>query len=83
LAGRVLYKSSVGSDLKKISPRDVVRVLRDIRAVLGADPGAGEPLAGEFRGLFRLRVGDHPVIYTVLEGNVLVLRVGRRDRAYG
>jgi mRNA interferase RelE/StbE len=41
-----------------------------------------EPLGGEFKGAYKLRVGDWRVIYTV-EGDVIVIRfVGHRREVY-
>jgi mRNA interferase RelE/StbE len=82
LTGRILYKSSVSHDLKKIDAKDVERILREARATLGKNPNAGEALHGEFKGLFKIRVGDNRVIYTTVEGDILVLRVGHRSKVY-
>ena len=41
-----------------------------------------EPLAGEFKGAFKLRVGEWRVIYTV-EGEAIIIRfVGHRREIY-
>jgi mRNA interferase RelE/StbE len=82
LAGSILYKSSVSHDLKKITPKDVERILKEIRTTLGNEPNAGEALAGEFKGLFKIRIGDYRVIYTVVGGDFLVLRIGHRSKVY-
>jgi mRNA interferase RelE/StbE len=82
LTARILYKSSVRHDLKNVDARDCKRVLREVGTVLGGDPRAGEPLAGEFRGLFRLRVGDYRVIYTLAGEDVIVLRIRHRSKVY-
>jgi mRNA interferase RelE/StbE len=83
LAGRILYKSSVSRDLKKIDRRSTERNLREIRTTLVDNPRAGEALFGEFKGLFTLRIGEYRVIYTLVETDVLVLRIGHRSRVYG
>lgn len=83
LTARVLYKSSVAHDLKKISPKDKQRILRQIEEVLGRDPRRGEALHGEFDGLFKLRVGDYRVVYSSAGSDVLVLRIRHRSKAYG
>jgi mRNA interferase RelE/StbE len=83
LAARVLYKSSVSHDLKKITPRDKQRILRQIDEVLGRDPRSGEALRGEFEGLLKLRVGEYRVVYALVGPDVLVLRVRHRSKAYG
>jgi len=82
LAGKILYKSSVGRDLRLIDSRDRERVLRQIGETL-KDPRSGEPLHGEFAGLYKLRVGDYRVIYTLVGQDVLVLRIRHRGKAYG
>jgi mRNA-degrading endonuclease RelE of RelBE toxin-antitoxin system len=82
LTARVLYKSSVAHDLKKISPSDKQRVLRQIEEILGSNPRSGEPLHGEFEGLFKFRVGDYRAIYAFAGADVLVLRIRHRSKAY-
>lgn len=83
MTARILYKSSVAGDLKKIGPSDRQRILRQIEEVLGNDPRSGDPLHGEFEGLFKLRVGGYRVVYAQVGGDVLVLRIRHRSKAYG
>jgi len=83
LTGKLLYKSSVGRDLKKIDSKDKDRLLGEIKTLLSENPRVGEPLHGEFQGLFRLRIGDYRVVYTLAGENVLVLRIRHRKKAYG
>ena len=82
MAAKVLYKSSVRHDLKQIDPKDVNRLLREIRNILGEDPRSGEALHGEFGGLYKLRIGDYRVIYALVDEGVLVLRIRHRSKAY-
>ncbi len=82
LTGKVLYKSSVRRDLKQIDSKGVGRILREIETVLGSSPNSGEALGGEFQGLFNLRVGEYRVIYTMTDGDILVLRIRHRSKAY-
>jgi mRNA interferase RelE/StbE len=82
MVGKILYKSSVRHDLKQIDPKNVERVLREIRTVLGENPRSGEPLHGEFEGLYKLRVGDYRVVYALIREDVLVLRIGHRRKVY-
>jgi len=83
LTSRVLYKSSVARDLKKIDPKGKQRILRQIEAILGNDPQKGEGLHGEFDGLFKLRVGGYRVVYALAGSDVFVLRIRHRSSAYG
>jgi len=82
LTGKVLYKSSVSRDLKKINLEDRERLLRQAAEILGGNPRLGEPLHGEFEGLFRLRVGDYRIVYALVGQDVLVLRMRHRGKAY-
>lgn len=82
MTGRILYKSSVSRDLRKIAPKDVERVLKQIRMVLGDDPRSGESLHGDFEGLLKLRVGEYRVVYALSGNDVVVLRIRHRSKAY-
>jgi hypothetical protein len=59
---KIEYKSSVSRDLKKLD-RGVANLQR-IENELGKDPDCGEPLSGQFKGLFKYRVRVYHVVYT-------------------
>jgi len=82
LTGKILYKSSVGRDLKHIDSKSKEKLLSQIRSVLAGSPRIGEPLRGEFQGLLKTRVGDYRVIYTVVGEDVLILRIRHRSKVY-
>ena len=82
MASKVSYKSSVEHDLKKIDKPAAGRLLTKLERMLSADPGAGEPLSGEFRGLFKYRIGDYRVIYAKVPEGVLVVRIRHRRESY-
>lgn len=79
---RIVYKSSVSRDLKHIDPKRAARILSDISAILGKDPLVGEPLGGEFKGLYRLRIGEYRVIYAKVNDTFLILLIRHRGKAY-
>ncbi len=81
-AARIEYKASVAGDLDRLDSRVALRVLKKIEKALGSAGGSGEPLAGEFAGLFRLRIGDYRVIYARTSDGYLVLRIGHRSEVY-
>ena len=62
---------------------DRVRIVQAIDR-LAEHPWAGSALKGELRGLRRIRVGRHRVVYEVLDDAlvVLVVRVAHRREAY-
>lgn len=78
-----IHKLILSEDFKHISYPDQKLILRDIRKKLSLNPKSyGEPLRGELKGYWRLRVGDYRVIYKTREEiiEVLVIKVGiRRD----
>ena len=51
---------------------------------LAEQPALGSKLKGEFKGLWRLRVGRYRIIYEILDGElvVLILRIGHRRDVY-
>ena len=76
------YKASVERDLRRIDRKQRGRILDKLEEILGEDPGAGVALKGEYKGLFKLRVGDYRVIYARTRKGVLVLRISHRGDAY-
>jgi len=47
------------------------------------DPiGLGKPLTGDFKGLYRLRIGDWRVIYKVEGYDVIIRTIKNRRDAY-
>ena len=82
MASKVLYKASVTGDLRRLDKPVARRILEKIERDLAAHPEAGLPLGGDFRGLFRYRIGDYRVIYSKVPEGLLILRVGHRKDIY-
>jgi len=49
---------------------------------LSQKPPGGKPLAGDFKGLRSYRCGDYRVIYSMMPGGILVLRIAHRREVY-
>lgn len=49
---------------------------------LGKNPEIGEALTGQFKGMYKYRVGSWRVIYSILSDCVLILRTGHRSVVY-
>jgi addiction module RelE/StbE family toxin len=64
LPPEIEYKASVEKDLRRIDRKQAKRILDKIEEVLRKDQAAGEALKGEYKGMFKLRVGDYRIIYT-------------------
>ena len=82
MAARIEYKASVERDLRKLGQTTAFRVLGKIEKMLVEEGRQGEALAGEFAGLYRLRVGEYRVIYARTDEGYLVLRIGHRRDVY-
>jgi len=78
----VEYKASIERDLKRIDKKDVNRILNKIEKVLSENPNKGEPLKGEYKGLYKLRIGNYRAIYAKTKEGVLILRIRHRGKAY-
>jgi mRNA-degrading endonuclease RelE of RelBE toxin-antitoxin system len=82
MPARIDYKASVAADLNEIDSPMARRILIKIERALRSEGKTGKPLAGEFAGLYRLRVKDHRVIYARTTEGYLVLRIGHRREVY-
>jgi mRNA interferase RelE/StbE len=82
LAVRIEYKASVEKDLRRIDRSAALRILKSIERKLAQEGESGEPLHGDFAGMYRLRVGSYRVIYARTEAGYLVPRVGHRREVY-
>lgn len=78
-----IHKEVFKEDFKKINFHQRLQILKTIKKKLTLDPKSyGEPLRGEFKGYWKLRVEDFRIIYRIFEEKILVLviKVGiRRD----
>ena len=82
---KIIYKKSVGKDLKSISIENRYLIKRAIEEKLGSDPiKFGLPLRRTLKGYMKLRVGDFRVIYTVSRKTitVCVIKIGHRREVY-
>ncbi len=82
MPARIDYKASVASDLEELEPSVARQVLNKIESALRSEGRSGKALAGEFAGLYRLRVKDYRVIYARTTEGYLVLRIGHRRDVY-
>jgi mRNA interferase RelE/StbE len=79
----ISYKKSVAKDLKRIDKAEVVKIIDSLEDKLKQDPQiVGKVLTGEFKGLFRLRIVNYRVIYSVMDDEVLILRIAHRQGSY-
>ena len=79
---KIAFKKSVSRDLKKIGKEEAERILREIEDKLPEKADSFPPLKGRFAGLRKFRVGEYRVIYAIIEGTALVLRISHRRESY-
>ena len=79
---KVNWKKSVLKDLRKIEIDLQDKLVGEIEEDLSKNARYGEKLHGKFEGLYRRRIWDYRVIYTITPQGVLVLRVRHRKDAY-
>ena len=79
----IRIKGSARRELAQLPRETRERVIAAIDA-LGEQPLAGSPLKGGLRGLRRRRVGDHRILYELLDDElvILVVRVAHRRQSY-
>jgi mRNA interferase RelE/StbE len=70
-------------DPGKLDPQIRLRVLRKISWLSNNfEAITPETLSGEFKGMFKFRIGDWRVIYTIEEQTLLIQFVGHRREIY-
>lgn len=79
---KIEYKASVARDLRRLDRRVAARVLDKIEQELTSDALRPIPLSGSFEGLYKLRVGDYRVIYSLSVDSVSVVRIAHRREVY-
>ena len=79
----ISIKGSAAKELRRVAKPDRTRIVAAIDRLAEA-PHLGAALKGDLRGLRRLRVGNHRVVYEVREEELVVLavRVAHRRDAY-
>jgi len=72
----------VAHDLKTLDKTVARRVIKELEEALSCNPDCGEALTRQFKGLFKLRIGDYRVVYSKKQGGILVLRIRNRNKVY-
>lgn len=82
MAFNVVYKRSVGRDLKKLPKSAASGILDKIEDDLSKRADAYPALKEPFAGLRKLRIGDYRVIFALIGCDAIVLRIGHRREVY-
>ena len=80
---KVEWTDGASEDLKRLDKVIARRVLKKITWFSkNFEQLVHEPLGGEFKEAYKLRVGDWRVVYTVESKNVVIQFVGHRSEIY-
>ncbi|MFW5782099.1 MAG: type II toxin-antitoxin system RelE family toxin [Candidatus Muiribacteriaceae bacterium] len=82
---KLIFSADAINDLKKIDKKHSSKIIKKCKTFLVKDPfHYGKPLKGVFRGLYRYRVDNFRVIYTIKRSEIIVavLKVGHRKQVY-
>lgn len=82
MAFNITYKKSVIKDISRLDKKEARRIIDKIEKDLSDGAESYPVLKGDFAGLRKMRVGDYRIIFTIIDNNVLVLRVGHRREIY-
>jgi mRNA interferase RelE/StbE len=82
LVYKIRYKKSVSKDLKAIAKKARSQILDKLEEELSITPYQYPVLKGAFAGLRKFRIGNYRVIFTIINNEVWILRIGHRSRVY-
>jgi mRNA interferase RelE/StbE len=84
LAYRILYHKNITKDLKSLDKSIVDTFIRIIETRISENPFLGERLKGKLRDIWKYRIGNYRVLYTIHQDElrVLVLRLRHRKNVY-
>ncbi|MEP6714472.1 MAG: type II toxin-antitoxin system RelE/ParE family toxin [Terriglobia bacterium] len=79
---KILFLSGVPAEVRAIPKPMALGILKALHRYIETGQGGVKPLAGEFAGLLRLRVGEYRVLFDESEDSITVHRVRNRKDAY-
>ncbi len=79
---KITYKKSVFKDLSKLEKSDAKKIILKIEKDLIVHANQHPILKGMFRGMRKFRIGNYRIIYSILNNDVLILRVAHRKEVY-
>lgn len=82
MAFNITYKKSVIRDISRLDKKEARRIINKIEKDLSERAESYPVLKGEFAGLRKMRIGDYRVIFTIMDANVIILRIGHRKEIY-
>jgi mRNA interferase RelE/StbE len=74
--------SAAQTPRKRLAKAEARRILDQIDHELAKKPDSNPALKGQFAGLRKYHIGDYRVIYSILDDDVAILRIGHRRDVY-
>lgn len=82
MAFNIKHKKSIARDLGRLDKKEARRILDKIEKDLSERAESYPVLKGEFAGLRKMRIGDYRIIFTIMDNDIIVLRIGHRREVY-
>ena len=81
---RILYHRNIKKDLKKLDRHMVNLFFNTVKRKLSEDPYSGIKLKGRYKDLWKYRLGDFRIIYSIIdkELKIHILRMRHRINVY-
>ena len=81
---KVVYEAGLWEDIGRLPSPIKIRVLRLVERLRNWPAVSGaKPLRGSLAGRWRLRTGDYRLQFCVVGDEIIIEKVGHRDRFYG
>ncbi len=78
----ISFEPGVPAEIRAIDQKTALIILRAIHRYAETGAGRVKPLAGDFEGFLRLRVGNHRVFFIETEDSITVHGIRDRKDAY-
>ena len=84
MAYQILYHRNINKDLKKLDKKIVDLFFSAVKEKILKDPYIGVKLKGRYRNLWKYRIGDFRIIYSIKKGEIriLILRIRHCSNVY-
>ena len=81
---QVLYHRNINKDLKKLDKKIVDLFFSAVKERILKDPYIGVRLKGRYRNLWKYRIGDFRIIYSINKDEIRIhiLRIRHRNNVY-
>ncbi len=80
---KIFYHHKIEEDISRLDLSTKKRIIETIEKRLSAEPQKyGKPLRKPLKSYWKLRIGRYRVVYKILEDEIWILAITRRDIVY-